>query len=64
MKSLSSSFSISSTDLAFCSSSSVRGGSHDAIRRRLLAKATLVRLKMMSASLASFDIMGQTVVVL
>lgn len=46
-----SSFSISSSDLAFASSSAVRGGSHDAISRWLLARARLALLKIMSASL-------------
>ena len=45
-----SSRSISSSDFVLRSSSSVRGGSHDAMRRWLFARATLARLKIMSAS--------------
>lgn len=46
-----SSFSISSSVLVFASSSAVRGGSHDAINRWLLARARLALLKIISASL-------------
>lgn len=55
VKSSASSCSISSEDLAVRSSSSVGGGSHEAMRRWLLARATLARLKMMSASLVDVD---------
>ena len=45
-----SSFSISSSVFALASSEAVGGGSHDAIRRWDLARATEARLKIMSAS--------------
>lgn len=45
-----SSRSISAAGFAFASSEAVSGGSHDAIRRWDLARATAARLKMMSAS--------------
>jgi hypothetical protein len=44
----SSSSSISASDLAFAVSSSERGGSHDAISRWLLARATLALLRITS----------------
>ena len=46
----SSSISVSTFDFAFVGSGDDRGGSHEAMRRWDLARATAVRLKMMSAS--------------